>query len=297
MEERDFGKTGLRVSVLGLGAAQVGGNEVSEDQAERLLNRTLDLGITLIDTARGYGHSEERVGRYLKDRRDEFVLSSKGGYGVDGLPDWTGETITRGIDAALKRLQTDRIDVMHLHSCPQGVLEQGEVIDALERAVREGKIRVAAYSGDAAPLRWAIESGRFGSIETSVNVFDQQGIENALPLARERGLGVIAKRPLGNVPWQFSTRPEGKYALAYWDRMKAMGADLEAARGGLDWAELCLRFTAYTPGVHSLITGTANPEHLTRNAELVAKGPLPEDQVRALRAAFAKHDQGWVGQE
>lgn len=285
------------MSVLGLGAAQVGGNGVSEAQAERLLNATLDLGVTLIDTARGYGLSEERVGRYLAARRDEFVLSSKGGYGVEGVPDWTGESITRGIEAALRRLNTDRIDVMHLHSCPREVLERGEVIGALEEAVHAGLVRIAAYSGDADPLAWAVASGRFASIETSVNIFDQQVIELALPSATEHGLGVIAKRPLGNVPWTFPERPVGAYALAYWDRMHTMGADLEAARGGLDWAELCLRFTAFTAGVSSLITGTANPEHLTRNAELVARGPLPAEQYSALRAAFKAHDAGWLGQE
>ena len=150
---------------------------------------------------------------------------------------------------------------------------------------------------DADPLAWAVASGRFGSIETSVNVFDQQVIELALPSAGEHGLGVIAKRPLGNVPWGFPERPVGAYALAYWDRMGAMGADLQAARAGLDWAELCLRFTAFTPGVSSLITGTANPEHLTRNAELVARGPLPAEQYSAVRAAFKAHDAGWLGQE
>lgn len=289
---RPFGKTGLTVSALGLGAGQIGAAELTEDAVGRLLGAAVDLGITLIDTARGYGLSEERIGRHLAHRRDEIVISTKGGYGIPGHADWTGSSLTAGIDAALSRLRTDRLDIFHLHSCPLGTLEHGEVIQALEQAVGAGKVRVAAYSGDDVPLAWAVRSGRFGSIETSVNLCDQRVIDADLPLAIERGLGVIAKRPLANAPWRFAERPVGDYAEVYWERLRAM--DLDPA--GLLWDELALRFAAFQPGVSSCIVGTASLDHLHRNATQLARGPLPEATTRAIRDAFTRHDQDWRGQ-
>jgi aryl-alcohol dehydrogenase-like predicted oxidoreductase len=251
----------------------------------------VDSGITLIDTARGYGLSEERIGRYLGHRRSEIVLSTKVGYDIPGYEDWSGPIITAGVEAALHRLRTDYIDIVHLHSCPLDVLQQGDVIDALEQTVAAGKVRVAAYSGDNEPLWYAIESDRFRSIQTSINIADQRVIDTGLPMARERGLGVIAKRPLANAPWRFQVRPEGDYSEVYWERLREMQLD----PGDLEWDELALRFVAFLPGVSSCIVGTRSPDHLRRNVAIVEQGPLPEETVHHIRAAFQAHDQEWVG--
>src|SRR5512140_625967 len=112
-----FGRTGLHVPVLGSGAMQLGDPRIDDAEAGRVLNAVVDAGATLIDTARSYGLSEERIGRHLAHRRGEFILSTKVGYGIVGVPDWTRECILRGVDAARDRLRTDVIDVVHLHSC------------------------------------------------------------------------------------------------------------------------------------------------------------------------------------
>ncbi|WNG44902.1 aldo/keto reductase [Archangium minus] len=291
MIRRPLGNTGLQVSVLGFGAGPVGSPELSEAGAEALLHGVLDAGINLLDTAPSYGQSEERIGRYLQGRRHELVLSTKCGYGVPGVEDWTGPCITQGIDLALGRLRTDVIDIVHFHSCPVDVLERPGVVDALRRAVEQGKVRVAAYSGDNAPLGWALHSGAFGSVQTSVNVFDQKVIDWGLPVAREKGIGVIAKRPLGNAPWRFAERPNAHDIATYWDRMRALALDTE----GLDWSELALRFAAFVPGVASCIVGTTRLENLQRNLRALEKGPLPDALVGRIRDAFHRHDQGWDG--
>jgi aryl-alcohol dehydrogenase-like predicted oxidoreductase len=292
MELRPFGRTGLSVPILGFGAGHVGDPAMDEGEVGRLLHGALDLGVTLIDTARSYGLSEERIGRHLAGRRDEFVLSTKVGYGIPGYEDWTGPVIAAGVDAALGRLRTDRIDVVHLHSCPLEVLERGEVVAALRAAVAAGKVRVAAYSGDNAPLEWAVASGAFGSIEVSVNLADQRAIERALPAAGERGLGVIAKRPAANAPWRFAERPAATDVALYWDRWRALGLD----PGPYGWTELSLRFAAWREGVHCAIVGTSRLEHLRQNVEQVEKGPLPPETAEAIRAAFRVHGAGWEGQ-
>ena len=150
--KRDFGKTGLQVTALGFGAGHVGGHDLDEHQAGTLLNAVLDLGVNLIDTARGYGLSEERIGRHLAHRRDDFVLSTKGGYGVDGVPDWTGEVVRQGIEQALRTMRTDRVDIFHLHSCPLETLQREDILTALEDAKRQGQVRAVAYSGENAAL-------------------------------------------------------------------------------------------------------------------------------------------------
>ncbi len=291
LPRRAFGSTGLTVSALGLGAAQIGRADLGEREAETLLHRALDLGVTLLDTARSYGASEARIARYLKHRRDEFVLSTKGGYGVEGVADWTASCITAGVDAALSRLVTDRIDVFHLHSCPREVLARGEVIEALEGAVRAGKVRVAAYSGENEALTWAVRSGRFASVEASVNLCDQASLDGALREAASRGLGVIAKRPLANAPWRFEARPVGDYAEVYWERLRAMALDPSP----LAWDELSLRFSAFAPGVSACIVGTASVEHLERAVACVARGPLPDEVRSRVREGFARHGAHWRG--
>jgi aryl-alcohol dehydrogenase-like predicted oxidoreductase len=292
IEHRAFGTTGLRVSALGLGAGQLGDARLPEAAAAALLNTALDLGVRLIDTAPSYGLSEERIGRHLHHRRGEFVLSTKVGYGVPGVPDWTHDCIVQGIDRALVRLRCERIDIVHLHSCDIATLQANGVMDALDLARSRGKIALAAYSGENEALRFAALSGRFQSVEASINLCDQKLLDDVLPLAQQRGLGVIAKRPVANAPWRFEQRPLGDYAEEYWQRWKTMAIDPH----GLDWQELALRFCVWHSGAHSAIVGTGNVRHLQHNAELAARGPLPAAWVSEIRTAFARCGEHWAGQ-
>jgi aryl-alcohol dehydrogenase-like predicted oxidoreductase len=291
ISQRAYGNTGLQVSLLGLGAGQIGDGQLDEAHVGQLLNEVLDLGITLIDTARGYGLSEERIGRHISHRRGEFVLSTKVGYGIDGVADWTYDCIVAGVDRALKLMRTDHIDIAHLHSCPQDTLERGEVIDALDRGVSDGKVRVAAYSGDNEPLEWALASGRFRGLMCSVNAFDQRAIDRVVTPAGKRGTGLIAKRPIGNAPWLHANQPSGQYCEQYWLRMKAMGLDF-----GAHWSDIALRFTAFTEGITSCIVGGKNIDHIRSNMASIARGPLTPDVISKIRAAFAQHDDNWSGQ-
>jgi aryl-alcohol dehydrogenase-like predicted oxidoreductase len=289
---RPLGTTGLTVPILGLGAGSIGDAALAEPEVERLLHGALDLGVTLLDTARSYGLSEERIGRHLQGRRGQFVLCTKVGYGVEGEADWTGSCVRRGIDEALGRLRTDVIDLVLLHSCGPETLRDEAILGALDEARRAGKLRVAGYSGENRPLDEALASGRFGAVECSVNLCDQRVLDGALPAAVERGAGVIAKRAIANAPWHHAGRPVGQYVEPYWERWQAMGLE----PGGLAWDELALRFAAWAPGVDCALVGTTRLDHLRRNVELAARGPLPAGQVEGLRASFRTHDQGWVGQ-
>jgi aryl-alcohol dehydrogenase-like predicted oxidoreductase len=290
--QRPFGTNGFNVSALGLGAGQIGDAAQSEDHVGTLLNRAVDRGVTLIDTARGYGLSEERIGRHLSYRRDDFILSTKVGYGVEGQQDWTFDCIIAGVDEALRRMKTDHLDIVHLHSCPLEILQRGDVIKALHQCRDAGKLRVAAYSGENAELDWAVDSGAFGSVECSVNLFDQTSLQGTLPRAAARGLGVIAKRPVGNAPWRFAAQPVGDYCEPYWLRMHAMQLDT----GGLPWQDFALRFSAFAPAINSAIVGTGSIENLLYNIERVELGPLSDGQFELIYTAFRKQGATWMGQ-
>jgi aryl-alcohol dehydrogenase-like predicted oxidoreductase len=290
--KRAYGSTGLATSALGLGAAQIGAAHVSDNDAARLLNAAVDAGITLIDTAPSYGASEERIGKHLASRRNEIVLSTKLGYGIEGIPDWTGPCITAGVERALRVMRTDRIDIAHLHSCPRETLEQGDVIDALEAAKRAGKIVAIAYSGENDDLDYAVATGRFDGFMASLNIFDQGVIDNVLPKLAAAGKGFIAKRPAANHPWRYETLPKGDYCEEYWRRWQVMAPEDR----GRPWGETALRFALSVPGVASAIVGTAHIEHLQQNLTWAHADPLEGAWFADLRTSFQRHGQQWAGQ-
>jgi len=288
---RPLGACGLDVPIIGLGAGRIGDPALDDAIAGRILNEALDLGMTLIDAAPSYGVAEERIGRHLAHRRSEYVLSTKFGYGVEGVPDWTGDTITRGIDRALALLRTDRIDLAFLHSCPVETMQRDDIAAALAEAIAAGKVGVAGYSGDNEPLEVALESNRFGALMASINIFDQAAIARVAPTAEQRGVGLIAKRPAGNAAWRFATRPAGDYAEPYWLRMKAMGLDF-----GDRWFEVALRFAAWAPGVHCSVFGTTMSGRLNEAVDAISKGPLDDELLATIREAFLAHGSAWRGE-
>jgi len=288
---RPLGQTGLLVPPVGLGAGRIGGDDVGDAEAEALVRRAVELGAALVDSARSYGRSEERLGRALLGVRDRVVLTTKVGYGIPGHADWTGPCIAAGVDAALARLRTDHLDVVFLHSCPLEVLRRDDVLGALEGAVRAGKVRAAGYSGEGEPLAWAVASGRFGVVQCSVSVCDQGGLDGAVAEAARRGVGVLAKRPLANAPWRFRERPTGDEAEPYWERLQAMGLE----PGPLGWQDLFLRFSAFTPGVSAALVGTRSAAHLEAAVRAAEQGPLPDDAQARVREAFRRAGAGWGG--
>jgi aryl-alcohol dehydrogenase-like predicted oxidoreductase len=288
---RPLGATGLDVPILGLGAGLLGNPAFDDAEAGRLLNEAIDLGLVLVDAAPSYGLAEERIGRHLAHRRREFVLSTKLGYGVEGVPDWTGEAIARGIDRALAVMKTDRIDIALLHSCPAETLRRDDIAAALAEAVVSGKVSVAGYSGENDALDLAFASGRYGALMASANVFDQGTLGRVALQTAEGGVGFIAKRPVGNAPWRFATRPHGDYAESYWLRMKAMGLDF-----GERWFEVALRFAAWAPGVDCSVLGTLRTQRLRDAIAAVSRGPLDAETDAAIRGAFRAHGSAWPGE-
>src|SRR6516165_9904371 len=203
MEMRQLGKTDMRVSVLGFGGAEIGFEKAAAKTVADLLNSALDAGLNVIDTAECYLQSEELIGQAVAGRRKDFYLFSKCGHPDNpGVGDWRPASLLASIERSLKRLRTDRLDLVQLHSCSEEELRKGDVISALEQARQKGYVRYVGYSGDGSAARFAIECGRFDTLQTSVSIADQEALELTLPLARQRNMGVIAKRPIANAIWR-----------------------------------------------------------------------------------------------
>jgi aryl-alcohol dehydrogenase-like predicted oxidoreductase len=297
MERRRLGRTDIEASVLGFGGSEIGYQRASLRAVERLLGGALDAGLNVIDTAECYEDSEDVIGRAVGGRRAEFHLFTKCGHARgEWRADWRPEALLRSIERSLKRLRTDRVDLVQLHSCALDVLRRGDAIAALETARSRGWTRYIGYSGDGAAARGAVESGRFDTLQTSVSIADQEAIELTLPLARERGMGVIAKRPIANVAWRYARKPAEPYYQDYWERLRTLDYPFlrGAAKSGVKTA---LRFTLGVPGVHTAIVGTTKPERWRENAALLGDGRLPEAERERIRARWkAVAPPTWVGQ-
>lgn len=315
MEQRTLGKTGLKVSLLGFGGAEIGLQGAKADTVTELLNAALDAGLNVIDTAECYANSEELIGAAVAHRRKDFHLFTKVGHehGMGGGADWTAGSIARTIERSLAHLKTDVLDLVQLHSCDEDTLRKGECIEALELAKKQGKTRFIGYSGDRAAAKYAVECGRFDTLQTSVNIADQEAIDLTLPLAKEKNMGVIAKRPIANAAWRYETIKGDEYHAEYWRRLKTLDyqflrpepkdADGRRAVAAMP-PSIALRFTGFIAeagggpgGIHTMIVGTTNPKRWQENADLLKDGPLPADLMKTIRDRWKEVSKGeWQGQ-
>lgn len=317
METRRFGNTELRVSVLGFGAAEIGFENTADRVLDRIIGVALDAGINVVDTAAMYADSEEKLGRALNGRRDRFHVFTKCGrfsprlgrlferayrkaYRSLGRADrddffiWHPLLLKWNIDESLRRLKIDRVDLIQLHSCPEDVLRRGDAIEALKRAQQAGKVRYIGYSGDGPAALYAIKCRQFDALQTSVSIADQSAIEETLPIAREYGIGVIAKRPIANGLWKSQKRPDDLHHQAYWDRLRELGYDFLRDERAFPTA---LRFTLNVDGVHTAIVGTTNPENFEQNIKTVAARIAAKSEFDAIRAQWKKVARpNWVAQ-
>lgn len=295
MEKRKFGNTDMTVSLLGFGGAEIGFEGVAQQTVDTLLNSALDAGLNVIDTAECYVNSEELIGNSIAGRRDQFYLFTKCGH-EDGAGVWTKDSLLKSIERSLKRLKTDHLDLIQLHSCSLEDLKKGEVIEALQEARDKGYSRYIGYSGDSDAAVYAIECGAFNSLQTSCNIADQESASLTIPKAAAQGMGVIIKRPIANAAWRTGQKPEEAYHHTYWDRLQVL--DYPMLKEPLkDSIAKALRFTASVPGVSTMIVGTTKPGRWSENAAIINQGPLPENEMNEITTRWKERSQpDWTGQ-
>jgi aryl-alcohol dehydrogenase-like predicted oxidoreductase len=299
MEQRQFGRTDMKVSVLGFGGAEIGekGKETSLQEVKQLLTTAIELGLNVIDTASSYNISEELIGQAVSNRRQDYYLFSKCGEGKTvGLeyPDWDPRNVRASAERSLKRLKTDYLDLMLIHSCTEAVLRQGELIEAVEKLKQDGLVRYIGYSGDSTDALYAIKLGVFDALETSLNLLDQESISMTLEEANRRDMGVIIKRPVANVVWSQSDEEESP-TPEYIERLKKLNYSF--LNENPDKAmEIALRFPLSFPQVHTVIVGTTKVAHFRVNAQYAAKGGLSESEVSLIRKRWNEvREPAWEG--
>lgn len=271
----------MEFSVLGFGGAEIGYNESqTQEEVNELLNSALDAGLNVIDTAAAYKTSEQLIGNAVSKRRNDYYLLTKCG-ALDAFTrsDWTTKGILETIETSLKDLKTDHLDIAQLHSCDSETLRRGDAIEGLQRAREKGYTRYIGYSGDNEDAKTAIELDVFDSLQTSVSVADQSPIDENIPLASKKGMGIIAKRPIANAVWRNESKPADSYHHEYWDRIQKLKFDFlnEPLNESIATA---LRFTMSIPGVDTMIVGTTKPKRWQQNADYVGKGNLDESDSR-----------------
>lgn len=298
MEMRELGRTGLKVSALGFGGAELGFDDgVQVETVNLLLNEALDAGLNVIDTANAYKASEELIGRAVAHRRQQFHLFSKCGATAGFTQfDWSIEGITVQLEQSLRALRTDHLDLLQLHSCSIEELDRGDAIEALQRARAGGKVRFIGYSGDGLAAVHAVQLGVFDTLQTSINIADQQVLDMALPAARAAGMGVIAKRPIANAAWRTGQLPASEYHHSYFHRLRAL--DYDFLRWSIDESVAhALRFTLSQPGVSTAIVGTSKTGRWARNAKAIAAGALSAAEIGAITTRWAQvAAPDWIGQ-
>lgn len=294
MNYRCLGRTGLMVSEIGLGTVELGldyGVPVAgehlrppEEQAARLLNRALDLGVNFIDTARAYGLSEEIIGRALEGRRGEYILATKlAPIREEGQSDGElAEQVKASIAESLRMLQTDVIDLLQLHWAPVEVITKGRVLAAVKGAQQAGYVRFIGAStyGEEAPMA-ALQDGRYDTLQVAYNLADRTLEAQVLPLAQQQGVGIIVRSVLlrGVLTHRFALLPEQlaelRSAIAQLSRL----ADAQ----GCSLPEMAYRFVLAHPAVTTALVGTARLEELEAALAFAGKELLPPALIAAIR--------------
>ena len=323
MDYRQLGRTGLRVSALGFGCGDVGGLIVRGTPAERerAVARAVELGINYFDTAAAYGQgrSEENLGAVLRKLKPDVYVGTKFRLDPADLSDVPG-AVARALEASLRRLQLERVDLLQLHNrITSGLAERSvsvpllldEVVAALRRLQEQGKIRFYGITalGETDALHRALSAGALDTAQVCYNLlnpsagrtvpagFPAQNFGGLLDPARENGVGVIVIRVLaaGALSGQLERHELAMPSVEPIATGPDYASDVVRARqlegvvrGGhaASLVEAALRFPLGSPAVSTVLLGYSTLEHLEYAASAIARGPLPPAALDALADAW-----------
>lgn len=297
MNYREFGNTGIQVSEIGLGAWQLANpdwNLSDQNEAMRIVHKSLEAGCNFFDTAPGYGRgvSEEILGKALKSaNRDQIVICTKAGYTADGVEDFSTAAIRPILESSLRRLQTDYVDILLLHNPVRELMDgrSATQYDELERLKQEGKIRAYGVSLDwAEEMEMVMATTQSNAFEVYFNAFYQEMLP-AFATAEQKGIGLIVKVPLDS-GW-LSGRYRGHHRFT--DVRARWSAEVLARRAALvekfaaivptdqPLAHSALQFCLAQSAVSTVIPGAKSVEQALDNIA-AAHRQLPQDVVQAL---------------
>jgi aryl-alcohol dehydrogenase-like predicted oxidoreductase len=303
MKTRHLGTSDLVVSEVGLGCNNFG-MLIDLDASRKVIDRAIDLGITLFDTADIYGNrggSETILGKVLNSRRKNIVLATKVGKPMDAGGTMKGASrsyIFSGVEASLKRLQTDWIDLYQIHE-PDPLTPIEETLRALDDLVRQGKVRYLGCSNfpaqkvaEACRVSGALKISRFISCQDQYNLLVRAAEQELMPAMENHGLGLLPFFPLagGMLTGKYTrgkTPAEGtRFAMwkdlarrydteANWNAMERL--ERFCADRNYSMLEVAFGWLLSNPVVSSVIAGATKPEQVDMNARAAGRGLSPED--------------------
>jgi aryl-alcohol dehydrogenase-like predicted oxidoreductase len=296
MKTRLLGKTGLRVSELGLGGLFISSHGSKFEQARAAILCAVELGINYVDTAPGYANSEEVLGKTLAEVQVPLILSTKLGGRPQPFQPQDKECLMRSVEESLSLLGRDYIDILMIHEPDRpGQYDwwtdletyQGPVLELLQELKQDGAIGYVGLGGTTAyELADIIRTGNFDVVLTAFNysLLWREAEHEVLPAAKEQGMGIVIGSPLQQgalarcyeevhqgARWLSS--PRRKQFLALYDLVEELGTSLP---------ELALRFVISNPDISCTLTGARSAAEVEQNVTAVEKGPLPDDVLDRL---------------
>ena len=283
-----LGRTGLSVSCLGYGSMGIRGPKtwgvrtVDDEHAEKILNAVLDMGINFIDTAPDYGVSEERIGRFLSTRRNEFYLATKCGCVYTQHKDhleidhqFNKDVIERNLHNSLKRLNTDHIDLLQFHGGDAETLEHEGLLTLLQDFRSQGLIHHIGVSSKIPQISGLIDLNFFDTFQIPYSCLAPEH-GDLINRVGESGAGVIIRGGIAH------GGPDAEIQRPALNDVWSQAKLDELIPKGMTRAELILRYTLSHPHCHTTVVGTCDQQHLAENVTASRLGPLPEPIYREI---------------
>jgi aryl-alcohol dehydrogenase-like predicted oxidoreductase len=319
MQSRILGRTGVPVSIIGLGTWQLGGDwgEVTEADARAVLQASVDEGVTIFDTADVYGdgRSEQGIGAFLRDNPElDVLVATKMGRREEQAPEnYTLEKFRAWTDRSRRNLGVDRLDLVQLHCPPTSVYALDRVFDELDVLVDEGAIAAYGVSVERTDeALTAISRPNVATVQIILNAFRLKPLDEVLPAAKDAGVGILARVPLASgllsgkytKDTTFAENDHRNYnrsgdafdvgetfsGVDYETGVRAAQEFAELAAGkGLQPAQAALAWVAQLDGVTTVIPGARNPEQARSNAAAASVAPLGADFTDAVRDIYDRH--------
>jgi len=319
VQYRILGRTGLQVSVVGLGAWEIGGavqltfeklgsishgwGKTDDAESLRLLARCREAGVNFVDTAPIYGdgHSEEIIGRALRGCRDQWVVCTKGGHGATNGVAWSDFSKARllsQIDESLRRLQMSHVDVYLLHGPSREDVKRGECLEALRVIREQGKARFVGVS--LGPNDLGVDLIRMGVVDVfqqSISLVNVVATADLLPAAVKGNVGIVARGVMGAgfltgcVSADTAFNADDRRSWQSVEQKRALSEKSQRLRRfavqGRSLAQLAIQFVLGLEGVTTVIPGTTKWSHMAENIAVGDAPPLTDTEMAEIRAALA----------
>lgn len=317
MKKRTLGTNGFKVSEVGLGCWQIGanwGNEIEKNKAFHILNEAVESGVNFFDTADVYGdgRSEELIGEFLKDTKVDIKVATKFGRGSNVFPNtYTEKALKESVNASLKRLDVDAIDLLQLHCIPTEALKNGAIFDWLRTLQKEDKIIHFGASVESVEQGLiCIKQDGLQSLQVIYNIFRQKLTHDLLPQAKEKGVGIIVRLPLasGLLTGKFTKQThflENDHrnfnrdgdAFNVGETFAGLpfnvGVELSNELKGfcpetISMSNMALRWILDHEEVSTIIPGASSPNHIQNNSKASSLPPLPKELMDELENFYKK---------